>query len=177
MRITVDKKKTLLFLKLCSILCVAALILFLLYALGYRINVSNSLPNLVYKIAQITDKPTVRGDYVVVDHSLIANNPAIKTGLERKYLERYPMLKQIGAVPGDVVLLRDNILYINGIKHGEMIVLSADSHGLQLSPFPTPVTLQPGQYWLISNPHGGYDSRYFGWINRDCITHTAYPVF
>ena len=166
-----------LFLTLCSILCVIVLVLTSLYSRGYRINMSNSLPHWSYKINAISDKPISRGDYVVVDYLMMEDNPAIKAALERVYLGRLPMVKQVGAVSGDLVSLRDNLLYVNGEDMGAMVVLSADSLGNPLSPFPTPVTLQSGQYWLISNPDRGFDSRYFGWIERKCITHIAYPVF
>jgi conjugative transfer signal peptidase TraF len=174
MKTTADKMK--LFLKLCSILFTIALILLILHIQGYRINLSNSLPDKIYRISKITDKPINRGEFVVVDFSMIANNSTINTGLERKYLDRLPMIKKIGAVPGDVVTLQNSLLYINGKELSPMIILSEDSRSNPLTQFPTPVTLQSDQYWLISNPAGGFDSRYFGWISRDCITHTALPV-
>ena len=173
-------KKYFLFLKLCSILCIIALILSFLYIHGYRINVSNSLPYWLYKVhAADQTKSISRGDYVIVDYSLIKDdNLAIKTALERKYMNsNLPMGKQVGAVSGDFVVLRDDRLFVNSEDCGHMIVLSADSSGNPLYPFPTPVTLQTDQYWLISNPERGFDSRYFGMISRDCITHLAYPLF
>lgn len=175
MKITL--RKTITFLKLCSILIALTLGLFLIYAQGYRINVSDSLPHRIYVISKIDDKPVNLGDYVVVDNSRIVHEFGGKTESERMYFNGLPMIKQIGAVPGDVVLLQDNRLFINGIEFSPMVVLSSDSHGNTLQPYPTPVTLQPEQYWLISNPDKGFDSRYFGWISRDCITHIAQPVF
>jgi len=169
-------EKTMTFLKLCSILCITALVLYILHAQGYRINISNSLPDRIFKISDISGKTFSRGDCVAVDISL-SPHPSVKDGLERGYLGRYPMIKKIGATPGDEVLIKDNIIYFNGIEYGPMKVQSADSKGNPLSPYPTPITLQPGQYWLISNPNGGFDSRYFGWVSRDWITHLAYPVF
>jgi type IV secretory pathway protease TraF len=145
MKITITIEKTKTFLKLCSILCVIILALSFLYLRGYRINVSDSLPHWIYRISDISDKTISRGDYAVVNYSLITHSSAIKAGLERKYLGRLPMLKQIGAVSGDVVLLQDDLLYINRLEFGPMIVISTDSHGNPLSPFPTPVALQSDQ--------------------------------
>ncbi|MCL1874898.1 MAG: S26 family signal peptidase [Synergistaceae bacterium] len=177
MKIIINKTRILLFLKLCSILCIIALVLTVLYVQGYRINLTASLPQLIFRFYDVNVKPVSRGDYVVVDCFLINDNPAIKTAIERKYLSRIPLVKQVGAVSGDLISLLDNRIYINGEDHGPMIVLSEDSEGNPLSPFPTPVTLQTGQFWLVSNPERGYDSRYFGWIDRNCITNLAYPVF
>lgn len=175
--ITVEKTKTFLFLKLCSIFCVIVLLLAFLYVQGYRINLSGSLPGWIYRIYNAAGKTVSRGDYVVINYFSVDNNPAIQAGLERGYLSRFPMLKQVGAVSGDLISIRNNRLYVNGADVGPMIVLSADSLGNPLSPYPTPVTLKSGQYWLISNPERGFDSRYFGQIDRGCITHVAYPVF
>ena len=177
MKTTTKFKEKFLFLILCSVLCVIALVLIFLYLQGYRINLTESLPYRILKIKDASDKPISRWDYVVADYSLMEDNPAIKLALERKYLGRFPMAKQVAAISGDSVFLRDNRLYVNGEDLGSMTVLSADSLGNPLYPFPTPVTLQSGQYWLISNPKRGFDSRYFGWIERKSITHIAYPVF
>ena len=170
-------EKSFLFLKLCSSLCVIALVLAFLHLRGYRINLSDSLPHWIYKIHDASGKTILRGNYVVINYSLIEDNPAIKMGLERKYLSRFPMAKQIGAASGDFISLRDNRLYVNDIDFGLMTILSADSRGDPLFSFPTPVILRADQYWLISNPGRGFDSPYFGWIDRKCITHIAYPVF
>jgi len=176
MKINVQKTRIFLFLKLCSSLCVLALVLFFLHLYGYRINLTNSLPQRIFKICDAFDKTISRGDYVVVDYSLLKHNSAMKTELER-YLAAYPMVKQVGAVSGDLVFLKDDRLYINSVDFSSMIVLSTDSLGNPLSPYPTPVMLRTEQYWLISDPEHGFDSRYFGLIERDCITHVAYPVF
>ena len=177
MKITITIEKTKTFLKLCSILCAVILVLFVFHLQGYRINMSNSLPHWIYRVFDLEDQTITRGDYVVLNNSLVAQSYTTKTPFDHKYLDRFPLLKQIGAVSGDVVLLQDDCIYINDIDFGPMKILSADSRGNRLSPFPTPVTLQSEEYWLVSNPDGGFDSRYFGKINRDCITHVAYPVY
>jgi len=143
---------------------------------GYRINLSSSLPYWIFKVHDASDKLISRGDFVIIDYSLITDNHAIKAAIDRKYLGQRPMGKQIGAVPGDLVVLRDSRIYINEEDKGCMKILSEDSLGNPLYPFPTPVTLQYGQYWLISNPERGFDSRYFGFVHRSCIVYLAYPV-
>ena len=105
------------------------------------------------------------------------DSEAIQQGLERKYLTEHPMMKQIGAVSGDTVLLENDHLYINGMDRGRLAVLSADRQGRPMSIYHTPITLQTGQYWLISHPERGFDSRYFGPIDARTITHTARPIF
>ena len=87
------------------------------------------------------------------------------------------MLKQIGATPGDTDILKDEYMFVNGGAAAKMTVASRDSFGGELSPWPMPLTLQPDQYWLTSEPERGFDSRYFGPIHRNTFTHRARPVF
>jgi type IV secretory pathway protease TraF len=86
------------------------------------------------------------------------------------------MLKEIGAVPGDIVTLTGDMLYVNGIAI-PMTVSSEDSTGNALIPYPTPLVLLPGEYWLVSAPYRGFDSRYFGPVHRSAFTHIAKPSF
>ena len=177
MKIKVDKSKIYIFIKLISFSCVIISLFAFLYIQGYRINLSDSLPYWFFKISDSSNKPISRGDYVVVDYFLIDDNPVFKMAIDRKYIGRVPILKQVGAVSGDTILLKDNILYVNGDYYCNMIINSADSKGNPLFPFPTPITLQTNQYFLVSNPDGGFDSRYFGYVPRFSITHIALPVF
>jgi conjugative transfer signal peptidase TraF len=124
------------------------------------------------------DDPVNAGDCVIIDLSRISN-PVINQGKERGYVSEawnQPMLKRIGAVPGDTVTLANNSLEVNGEATRQRIA-SRDSYGGELSAWPTPLTLQPGQYWLVSDPDRGFDSRYFGPIHRNAFTHRAKPAF
>ena len=86
------------------------------------------------------------------------------------------MLKQIGAIPGDTVVLVNGFLYVDDAA-AKITIASRDSDGGTLSAWPTPITLQPGQYWLVSDSERGFDSRYFGPLDERTFTHKAYPVF
>jgi conjugative transfer signal peptidase TraF len=161
---------------LVTLLCFLAFCFLLLHGFGYRVNRSASLPFLVYEITPLDEDERIeRGDCVLVNLSQISN-PVIAQGVERGYVNlREPMLKRIGAVPGDTVILEDGFLYVNGVA-ANMTVASRDSYGGKLSAWPTPITLQPGQYWLVSDPDRGFDSRYFGPLDRDAFTHRAKPA-
>jgi type IV secretory pathway protease TraF len=86
------------------------------------------------------------------------------------------MLKEIGAVPGDTVVLRDDFLFVNG-ESTPMVVSSEDLRGQALHPYPTPLVLSPDCCWLVSIPYRGFDSRYFGPVPTGAITHRAFLVF
>jgi conjugative transfer signal peptidase TraF len=141
------------------------------------VNRSESLPFLIYRITQLDkDERLKRGDSVLIDLSRFSNS-VITQGVTRCYVNlREPMLKRIGAIPGDTVTLTDNALHVNR-ETVRQIIASRDSFGCELSAWPTPVTLSPDQYWLVSDPDRGFDSRYFGPVIREAITHRARPVF
>ena len=176
------KRKFALFYLLVTSLCFAACAFILFHALGYRVNRSASLPFLIYKIAPLEENTGIkRGDCVLID-LLRLSNPVISRGIERGYVSgafNQPMLKRIGAVPGDRVELLDGFLAVNSeaINKTKIIVASHDSYGGELSAWATPLTLQAGEYWLVSDPERGFDSRYFGPVNESAFTHRARPVF
>jgi conjugative transfer signal peptidase TraF len=173
------RKKIALFYVLVTLLCLAAFAFVLFHAFGVRVNRSDSLPGILYRIVPLKEGEAVNtGDCVLIDLSKISN-PVIESGIERGYVTRktnQPMLKRVAGVPGGVVILKDGFLSING-KAMKITVASQDSSGGELSAWPAPLTLPPGWYWLTSDPERGFDSRYFGPIHRDAFTHRAFPVF
>jgi conjugative transfer signal peptidase TraF len=174
------KKKFALFYVLVTSLCFLTFAFVLFHALGYRVNRSESLPYRVYRITPLAEnEPLKIGDIVLIDLSKISN-PVIERGMERGYVSgawNQPMLKQIGAIPGDAVVIRDGHLFVNGEVAAKITVASRDSFGCELFPWPTPLTLPPNRYWLTSESERGFDSRYFGPIDRGAFTHKAKPVF
>ena len=173
------KKKFAALYVLITLLCLLALAFVLFHSLGFRVNRSSSMPGYIYRIIPLLrNEPIEIGDIVLIDLSKISN-PVINRGIERGYVTRrgsQPMLKQIGATPGDTVVLKDGYLSVNGGAAAKITVASRDSFGGELFPWPTPVTLQPDQYWLASEPERGFDSRYFGPIHRNAFTHKAKHV-
>jgi conjugative transfer signal peptidase TraF len=174
------KKKFAALCVLATPLCLLALVFVTLHSLGYRVNRSESLPGHVYRITLPgSGEPLAIGDIVLFDLSKISN-PVIDRGIERGYVSRawnQPMLKQIGAIPGDTVVLKDGHMFVNGRAAAKITDASRDSLGGALFPWPTPATLPPDQYWLTSDSERGFDSRYFGPIHRNAFTHKAELVF
>jgi len=171
------KRKSALFFVLFTFLCLTAFAFILFNALGYRMNHSALLPFLVYKTTLLAQETVIeRGDCILIDLSKISNI-VINRGVERGYVNlREPMMKRIGAIPGDIVILKCGYLSVNG-KTTKITVASHDSYGEELSAWPMPITLKTGQYWLISDSMRGFDSRYFGPVNRNVLTYKARPVF
>lgn len=151
--------------------------LFCLHVAGYRVNRSASLPGYFYRLTPLGPGETLRrGDCVAVDLKRFAN-PVIQQGVARGYVNfREPMLKRIGAIPGDRVEIAGNRLYVND-EALPIHIASADSCGGSLSAWPTPLILSPDHFWLVSDPQRGFDSRYFGPLERKSFTHKARVIF
>jgi conjugative transfer signal peptidase TraF len=171
------KKKSAVFYVLVTSLCLFALAFAVLHSLGFRVNLSESLPGYLYRVIPLEDgDETERGDRVLIDLSRF-HNSVIELGVRRGYVSRsQKMLKEIGAVPGDTVTLTDGQLFVNG-EPRPMFLSSEDSRGQALYPYPTPLVLSPDCYWLVSVPYRGFDSRYFGPVPRSAFTHRAFRVF
>jgi conjugative transfer signal peptidase TraF len=176
------RKKIALFYVMITLLCLTAFAFVLFHASGVRVNRSDSLPGVLYRIVPLEEDETVNaGDCVLIDLSYISiqSNPVISRGIERGYVTmktNQPMLKRVAGVPGDTVVLKDGFLSVNGAA-ARITIASRDSFGGELSAWPTPLTLRPGWYWLTSDPERGFDSRYFGPIHHDAFTHRAFSVF
>jgi len=171
------RKKYFAFCALLATLAAMGVSLFCLHTAGYRVNRSASLPGYVYRLTPLEeDEALLRGDCVAVNLSHFAN-PVILQGVERGYVNlRDPMLKMVGGIPGDRVAISGNFLTVGGVPM-PITVASADSYGGALSAWPTPLVLSPDHYWLVSDPQRGFDSRYFGPLERFSFTHKARIVF
>lgn len=162
---------------LCAVLCGVIALLACAYFAGYRLNLSGSMPHTLYRVRRVAHgEALARGQGVVLDLSRSAN-PVIAEAIARGYVRAgYPMLKRIGAVSGDFVALRNDNLYVNW-EPTPMRVASEDAEGRALAAYPTPILVSPDHFWLVSDPDRGFDSRYFGPVPREMITHRATPVF
>lgn len=109
------------------------------YFSGYRVNLSGSLPHRLYRITPLLEgKTPSRGELVVLDYRKI-DNPVILSGMARRYLTAHPMVKQVGALPGETVSLSGGRFRVDGTDRGSLVVLSADSQGRTLGPFRRPI--------------------------------------
>ena len=142
-----------------------------------RLNVSPSVPLGLYRMV---DEPVERGVLVVACVPLTA----ARLARERGYLARgscpggtQPVLKRIGAVPGDLVDLELDGIAVNGARLPDSAPASSDSRG---RPLPHALwgrtAVAPGKVWLIGmETTRSWDSRYFGPVPLDHV-HAVRPV-
>ncbi len=144
---------------------------------------SNDTPSIPEGFWYSTSKPSPElGDFVAACPPI----SAAKLALERDYLPAghcpggtVPLLKQVYAVPFDFVRIVGGTLRI---QHGEAAI-SHSINVLKTDPEGRPLTQAPGgvlsasQYWLGSPCPIGFDSRYFGAVQRQNIISVIRPLF
>ena len=157
--------------------CVIFFSLIFGYFSGYRINLTDSLPYYVFRIIPLQpDEEIKHNDYVFFKPTLISHD-VIPVAIERTYINhRHPMVKKVVGLPGDMIILKDERLFINNTST-PLFILREDSQNRPLSPYLTPLILDEDFYWLSSDPERGFDSRYFGPLHRSFFTHRAFPIF
>lgn len=155
-----------------------AAVILLLGLLGFRFNLSTSLPLGVYRV---TSDLATRGSIVHV--CLPADVAEFARG--RGYLGPgscaggvRPVGKIVFATEGDVVTLSRNEIRVNGEPVPESATASRDSRGQLLPHYPWGThRLGKDEIWLFSPYHrSAYDSRYFGPVRRSDVVSVLRPV-
>lgn len=159
----------------------AALILGLVvaaYALGFRLNLSPSIPPGVYRV---TKDPIIRGSLVLVclPRALSA------FARSRDYLRagsckdgNAPIGKIVAAAPGDTVDVTADGLVVNGDHLSNTRPLANDARGRALPRIAGGrYVVRTGQIWLVSSySTRSFDSRYFGPVPVDRIVSSVRPI-
>lgn len=146
---------------------------------GIRINVSESLPLGIYRVAN-NARPPERGSIVVV----CLPEPWSRFALQRSILGRgncpggtYGLGKLIVAIEGDEVTVLPDRLLVGDTLIASGKTLDRDEHGRPIPHHPWGrYTLRQGQVWLYSCHPSAFDSRYFGPVEEETIVWTVEPV-
>lgn len=134
----------------------------MLFAAGYRINTTPSLPTGVYRFE---DAPVEHGSLA----AYCLDGPFAALAGERGYLAPgscpsglRPLLKITAALPGDRLRQGSDGIRVNGSLWPFSRAAITDSKGKTLSPAQLPTVVPAGMAILLSQHPGGFDSRYFG---------------
>ena len=155
------------------------------YAIGVRINISESWPRGLYyskKIEKSKPLEPYRDHFILVCPD--PDNPVIRRAKNWNILEPgfkcsgnfAPFLKKLVGLPGDMITIDRDGVSINGqsvknsrikYKNFELVI----HPGYQR-------TLKPGEYWVMSSySPNSLDSRYFGPVKRSAIIMTSKPLY
>lgn len=151
---------------LCSILLVIS---------GYllpRVGVYNGSPSAPRGFYLYQEPQLQRGQYVLIP---------VPAGVEELVTSRgwlpagVPLLKQIGALPGDKVLISAREIRVNGAYIGS--ILETDQQGLPLPRLRGEFTIPDGQFLPLSLTYDrSFDGRYFGPVPISSILDSVAPL-
>ena len=149
---------------LMKVLFALVVLSFFLPLMGYRVNLTPSMPVGVY---QISHGPVERGrlaafcledtEFTPLAHRYIGSG-SCPSGLR-------PLLKEVAGLPDDVIGFRDGLITLNGQVIAGTSLMKSDSTG---RPAPvsrlTPGIIPPGKALMLSHYPGSFDGRYFGLV-------------
>lgn len=164
-----------------SLACIFLSIELLLYLSGMRIVMTPSVPMGLYSTRALSPDVAVRvGDYVclppVGEASPMSLREAFRMAILPDEWRWRPFLKRVAAVEGDLVSY-DGGVRVNGRLLPASQAVEHDRHGRPL-PHPTyPRRLAHGEVWLTSEHPRGFDSRYFGPVQRRALTCVGGPLW
>lgn len=159
------------------LLIILGMVLWQLWAMGYRLNVTPSLPRGIYRNSE--EKPAI-GD--LVSFCLGQNQSAL--ALERQYLESgscpagaRPLLKKLAGVPGDQVIQTEEGIFVNGSRWENTVFSEVDSQSRPMPAASLSGVIPEGMALVLSDAHAGsFDSRYFGFVPLASLQKVI-PVF
>lgn len=145
-------------------------------ALGYRINVTPSLPLGIWRTAAIDNAEFVE--------FCLPDGPAKEVAVARGYLPNglcsgggAPLLKPVAARSGDLVEVTAQGVAVNGHLVATPIA-TVDSAGRAMPAVARGMhKVAPHELWVLSSYHpGSFDSRYYGAIPRSSVLAGMVPV-
>ena len=135
------------------------------YTLGLDLQKRSCLPWAAYLIHHEPPDTIRRGD-------ILGFYPRGKMG---PTFEGKLVVKLIGGVPGDELLVKEDVFYVNGRRIGPLDLLGR--LGKTPGHFDRRVTVPDGSFLFIGTLPRSYDGRYWGFVPRRDIVASARPLW
>lgn len=150
-----------------STVCVAVGVLVaVLSTCGLRLNVTASVPRGLYRLVRVPP---------VVDRGMLVTLP-VPRSVEPWHSRWLPLLKPVAAVAGDMVCVKDHLLWVAEVGYG---LAHVEVPG---PPLPWAVEeescliVEEGTVFLAAPTGRSMDSRYFGAVPLSTVTAVAHPL-
>lgn len=136
----------------------------ILFISSIRVNISPSAPEGIY-IVNYFSKIFKPGDFIIYkmpkDYQIYISDT----------FKKLDTIKEIKAVVGDTVYIKNNIIFINNepsgkIKYNIPLVLNENKY-----------VLNDNEFLTLSDNEDSIDGRYYGLINRKKIKYKAYLLY
>jgi len=133
--------------------CVVATFAIAAKSFGIVLNVTDSMPGLVYRLGH-GEKSSIAAFCSPIPHPSIARGPCADGSM--------PLVKRVVGVAGDRVTATDVGIEINGQPVPNSRPLDLDTKGGALPHLRGSFTLKQGEIWVAGEHPNSFDSRYFG---------------
>jgi len=152
---------------ICAISLSFSILAVVFWHLGYRVNLTASLPVGLYRLV---NGPLQRGQIVAF---CLDDTEFVQLARERGYLAAgscpsglRPLLKGISGLAGDNIRHHGDLIMVNDQVLAHTETLGKDSQGRSMPPsYLRTGVIPPGKALLFSQHHSGsFDSRYFGLV-------------
>ena len=90
---------------------------------------------------------------------------------EERFKQGIPLMKIVVAIPGDTIVVRNDIVYVNGEVWARLFMRK--TLGKPEGFFDRSIFIGEGEYAVMGVTPSSYDSRYWGTITKDAIHGTA----
>jgi conjugative transfer signal peptidase TraF len=138
--------------------------------LGYCFNITPSEPVGIYRLVP---GGAGRGALVLIDQP----HDSAASMLRRYIPAKLPLIKRVAAIPGDMVRIESDGVYVNGVRWPDSVPLLHDDEGRALQPYPFGVyRVAAWKVWVLSNHPRGLDSRYFGPVPAASVISRLQPL-
>jgi conjugative transfer signal peptidase TraF len=163
-----------------SLGCLGAAAICASNALGLMFVYTPSVPVGFYRRHALPPRATV-GEYVCVD-AVSAYAPGdlrrrVRDGQLPAAWTHEPLVKRVVGAGGATVTADRDGVKVDGVPVPKSVAHAQDGLGHALPSPPYPVTLRSDEVWLASTHSEGFDSRYFGAVNRAALSCVAEPVW
>jgi signal peptidase I len=120
--------------------------------------------------------PTLKNNERVLVNKLIYDFETPKTGqivvFKSPVNKSQDWIKRVIGVPGDVISVRNNVVYIDGKRYHEPFLKYRQSMNV------APIKVPPGDLWVEGdNRPKSFDSRYFGFLPMKNLKGQAFLVW
>lgn len=130
------------------------------------ITLTDSVKHRIFWMVGMPRKGEIeKGDYLLFnkDHPF-----------KKKYRGITRLVKEVGCVAGDILTQQGAEYFCNGVSMG--IALPTDSAGNRLPHLAFHGVVPPGMYFMQGHDVRSYDSKYFGFITRQCVIAKVIPL-
>ena len=166
---------------LCAVAGTVLAVLTAAHAAGLRMNLTASMPIGLWRIAPA--HTLARGEIVAV---CLPDGSALHLALQRSYIAAgscpsgaEPLVKPVAAIGGDLAVISETGISVNGAIVPNSAPLAADEAGRPLQRMPAgSYRVASGEVWLLSSHDPrSFDSRYFGAVPIANVQGIACPLW